>query len=81
MVKQDLLQEEILCKALIEAKKAFTKCISKYRMNELFDVDVTGYCYDDRGNMTFKVAMEGQDGIDPDEDFDTDESGDDNDEQ
>jgi hypothetical protein len=73
MTKRVLMQEEILCNAMFAAKKAFNKHLSKHSMEEFFDLDITGYCYDDRGNMTFKVAMEAQDGIDNDDLYDIDD--------
>jgi len=73
MANKTILQEEILANALIVAKKAFFKYCDKKGMSELFDLDVTGYCYDDRGNMTFKISMEAQDGIEDDY-FDNDDS-------
>lgn len=73
MSEKTILQEEILANALIIAKKSFYKYCEKKGMQELFDLDITGYCYDQRGNMTFKVSMEAQDGIEDDY-FDNDDS-------
>lgn len=65
-MKNPVYQQEILCKAMFAAQKAFDMSVAKQGMSEYFDIDMTGYCYDNRGNMTYKISMEAQDGIEDD---------------